>query len=183
MEIITLKKRLILFLLIFVTLLVMYGQVIGNTLLTSFGEEKVTMKFVTAFLFLLSSFSLLLKKKVFPVLIITTAVYVFTSWLFNDAKPLFLPIFESKQAIGSLKGDIPSWMTLTSFILFAISELINSKIIYRIIMIQACIAILGHLFQIPFLYYYVEDISTGEAVNTAILFLHLASYRLVDFKK
>lgn len=182
MEVNKFGKKLILFIIFFVVFLVMFGHYTNNQSLTSFGTEKVTMKFVTAFLFLLSGISLMINKKWVSISIIVTCIYVVSSWLINESKPLFLPIFEGVDAIRSIHGDVPSWMTIVTFLLFATAELTEKLSIYKLVGLQAIVAVVGHALDIPFMFNYMEGISTGMAFNTSILFFHLAAYRLVKDK-
>lgn len=175
-------RVLILVVMISVLVMVFLGHAINDPLLTSFGEKKVTMKFVTAFLFVLSTLTLVVKRMrtFISIAIIITASYTYSSWLFNKAKPLFLPIFEDGEIIKSLDGDIPSWMTLVAFMIFAIGNLTKQKNYYKMLVLISIVAFVGHLTKVQFMYYFVDGFSTGMAINTAILFSHIAAYKLID---
>lgn len=175
-------KRVLLLFIFSISIGDVVGLILGNEILTSFGDGKVSMKLATAYLFMFCGFILLTRKyKIqLAVITITTAVYVFTSWLFNESKPSFLPIFEDSGATFSLGGgDIPSWMTIICFILFSLDQYFKTKWIKWFLIIQAVVAVLGHFTNIPYLYSYIDGYSTGEAINTSILFFCIGYYSVI----
>lgn len=181
MKLNTFIKNMILISLFLISISVMIGHYFNIVQFTSFGEGRVTMKFVTSFMFFISAIGLLSKKEFINVIVIITAVFTYTGWFFNEAKPLFLPVFENGISTDSISGDIPSWGTLILFALFGISNLIpEMKIkVSRLIMFFSVLAFLGHMINLPIFYFYYENISTGMAVNTSILFMHLAAYNIL----
>lgn len=162
-------------------LLVFSGHLLNIPLWTSFGDKETTIKFVSAFLFFISTLTLIKPKwsNFLTILIIITSLYTYSSWLINRAKPLFLPIFESTNVVNTLNEDIPSWMTLFAFMVFAAGIIFKNKIYFIFVLLQAVIAFFGHLMREPLLYYLVDGYSTGQSAITSILFFHLAGYKLI----
>ena len=152
--------------------LVFVGYFVESKLLTALGQDKVTMKAVTAYLFLASAASQLWSKyhKEWGVFIMTTSAYVFSSYIINEAKPTFLPIFEN-TANFSLDGDVPSWGTVLCFFTYGTYSLLGKLWMVRVIFLMGLMGMLGHVFDVQVMYYYIDGYSTGMAINTSGLFI------------
>jgi len=176
-----------------VGIMVMVGWIFDIAILKSILPTWVTMKFTTAFSFLLSGLILyfiarlregsVLAQIVLPVsaliilLIMATLLTSVILGVRTGIEDLFV-----KETVGAVKTTIPgrpSAGTMIDFILiagsamFALSRPSANKVLFPIGVIVAVIggvAIVGYIVNFPLLYYTVSGWSTAMALHTAILF-------------
>ena len=175
----------------YLTLLIALSGLVGWAAdfawLTQWGFASVTMKPVTCVCFLTSAFGVLALTKGWRTLAFsagshTIIVMLATLFGFNAAS---VPILAEQPdlALESVAPGIPSLGTVFLFALLggnicfrSLSTATHkdnsavSKYIGQICVGLASVAISGHLFSIPSLYYYIPQISTGLARPTAFLF-------------
>ena len=165
-------------LVVFFAVIVIVGWIIGNTFLMNIKANYVPMMFETALLFLITAIAFVRNYSNFLLgITFSTVVYtIIAAYFTSDSFLCFLPFFFNEQSSSyTYHQGIPSIATLFNFLLISLTGLFKKfrKLIGKTIMIVSSIAFVGYLFNIPFLYFYVEDLSTGMAVHTSILFLHL----------
>jgi len=176
---------------------VMVGWIFDITALKSILPQFVTMKFVTAVSFLLSSVSLYCTIRVnekgadvtkiilvfvnfLIILIMTSLVISIFVGIKTGIEDLF--ISESAGAINTTVPGRPALATMIAFIFVASAGLLNmfgksrrvriaTLILGALIMIVGMLAIIGYVVNVPQLYGSFDDISTAMALHTAILFV------------
>lgn len=149
----------------------------------SVGPDWATMKFVSAVLFVLSGFALLLRqptrRSYLKGMVLVTGIYALTSY---GQMLSFMPNFETDPTL-TVVNDYPSLLTIFCFLIFGLSGWWPRirKATGKLLIWIPIIALFGYLVDSPFLYGYVEDVSAGMAFHTAILFGHLGAY-LIDLR-
>lgn len=181
-------------------LLVMTGWIFGISFLKSFLKSWVTMKFDTAIAFVLSGVILYyinmavkgefdlaqIVISIATLIIILLMGVIFFASLFGvqtGAEELFV-----KEAPGTIKTVIPgrpSALTIINFLLVSAAGILTIlkykkitltlKIIGIFITCIGASAVIGYIINFPLLYYYIKDINSAMAFNTAILFVLLGA--------
>lgn len=176
----------------------MVGWILDIALFKSVVPGFVTMKFSTAFSFFLSSGIILVmtfpkKYTAFGQIIMPTLILIqllsmtlllSSNILDFDSQITKLFLVESQlDTVYTFAPGIPSIPTTVSFILigmvglFFLFDSSYTVMVFRIVAIGialiAIIALLGYALDIPELYYYVDELSTGMAIHTAVLFFLL----------
>lgn len=167
-----------------IALLAVIGSVMQIPILTSWGTNFVSMKFVTAISITLSTLSLL---------IITHSPFHSLRILPISLESVSLSLMAytviSRNAILSTISDttsytvapqVPSIGTLSAIILLFIVGILYTKDMIKIIRrcgailaMLGLIAVFGYIIGNPSLYFYIENISTAMALNTSICFVLL----------
>jgi len=181
---------------IITSIAVMFGWIFNIALLKSILPFWVTMKFSTALSFFFSGLILyfIIKSKpggssqvVLPIsalIILLLMGTLLTSVILNvrtGIEDLFVQ--EEEDAIKTTTPGRPSIGTMVNFILISVAGIVTMfgalhlkrylTYLGSIVGIIGIIAILGYIFNLPVLYYAVEDFSTAMAFHTALLFILL----------
>ena len=183
-----------------VAVLVLVGWILGVTALTSILPSLVTMKFSTAFVFLLAGIMLLLTQRARPssitgyhIVVAVISLFIFLVMTLLLVSSLFgfetgieaLGVEEVTAESLSLAPGLPSVGTMASFILAAILGLLLSfhpfKRVSRttniflsaVLTVIGVIALLGYAFSAPALFYLWPGVSGAMALHTAVLFVLL----------
>ncbi|MCQ9206716.1 MAG: hypothetical protein NG740_02390 [Omnitrophica bacterium] len=181
-----------------VGIVVMAGWIFDIGILKSILPFWVTMKFTTAFSFLLSGITLYfivdlveneseIARVILPItlliILLLMATLLISTFLGIRTGIEDLFVRESEGAVKTVTPGRPSVGTMISFISIAIagfvamSTLKKSKpklrIIGGIISVAGIAAIIGYIANTPFLYYAIGNVSTAMAFHTAILFILL----------
>lgn len=151
---------------------VIIGWFIDSPVLKSLGEGNVSMKMWTASMFILVPMYLWKRHDILELVIVCSIIYECLHFLYG------LPVLnmEIGHEIYTVKPDFPSWMTILCFGLC----LIHKKLIGQILIVISFICILGHLSETPLMFFYIEGVSTGMALNTALLFMHMAGIIMIN---
>jgi hypothetical protein len=180
------------------SLVVMLGWIFNIPSLTKILPNQISMQFITAFIFFLSSIGLwftdlkVAGEEVFSIIVLP-AISMFILLLLSTI--LSAGIFGVHTGITDMfvTGDnsasnfipgMPSFPTLVSFALFGISILLvllektgmRQKILYfhaLPIIIIGLVACLGYTLRIPFLYYQISASWNPMALNTSLMFILL----------
>ena len=186
---------------------VMVGWWFHIPILTSILPHWVTMKFSTALSFVLSGIivfvnsryifkesgllQLILLATSFMVLLLMSSLLLSSiSGISTGIEEFFVQ--EDSKSVKTVGLGRPSLGTMVSFVLIAISGVavllevtqvrgVLSNIGY-IVTVLGSFAIIGYLIDLPILYFYHEEYSTGMAFHTAILFV-LLGFSLVRSSK
>jgi len=176
-------------------IVILTSWIAGIPILTSLSPNLVSMKFFTAVSFLFSGIILFMfsyseKKSSFSEILIaffSFAILLIMLLLIISAifriiigvEQLFIK--EGYGTIKSVTPGMPSIPTMINFILIALAGILAIFIPLKIKKVQIItgviigaigfVAVLGYILNIPFVYYYIEGINTGMALNTAILFV------------
>jgi hypothetical protein len=178
--------------------MVMAGWVLEIEVLKSILPIWVTMKFTTALSFFLSGLILYfvtstLKNKsdfsqitlTITTLIILLIMATFMLSIFFNVRTGIEDIFvkELEGAVETITPGRPSIGTIFNFMLVTIIGVLTMYEVKKIsVIISAigllifaigCIAILGYIITVPYLYFLIEGYSTAMAVHTAFLFMLL----------
>lgn len=182
-----------------VAAIVMYGWIFSVPSFTSLIPGWLPMKFITAFCFVLSAFSLLIMStlnKDHPNLIFVSLLITFCLSIFLLMCTIFiLSIFGLSTGIENLfvqeisqttvfsAPGLPSGITIIDLALFALSGIIylenRNKNITPIrlfgsfILLSGIIAAIGYLFNFPLLMFVIPGFSTAIAFSSSILFIIL----------
>lgn len=180
--------------------LVMLGWIFDIGVLKSIRPEWVTMKFSTAFSFFCSGIILhytarlrfkqpSLAFAILPAATLCIALTMFTllaSTLFDvyvGIEALF--VREELDAVETVLPGRPSVGTMTAFMLIASAGIISMLEPVRLpqqlfalgclIFVVGLLAVIGYIFDVPILYYYVQEggFSSAMALHTALLFMLL----------
>ena len=183
--------KVISYVIIAVSILVMLGWLFDIQALKSIHPEWVTMKFATALSFFISGIILrcILCSKVgnktaeMVLSVATITLLIFIGPLLASALLGFEPIYGSslfaeEGTLSSFPG-MPSISTLLNFFLIFVAGLcilfrLNEKPLYLIagfLGASGLIAIIGYAANVPFLYFSIKGISTAVALHTAALFM------------
>ena len=175
---------------------VMLGWIFDIGWLKSIRPDFVTMKFTTAFSFLLSGiilyyvsrirfFTPAIAMAVLPAAVMGIVLIMFSllaSTMFDVYIGIeALLVEEGPEAVETATPGRPSVGTMIAFLLVAYSGIaamlrpanlpLQLAIVGALILITGAIAVAGYILNMPMLYYYVEGgISTAMALHTAILF-------------
>jgi hypothetical protein len=194
-----LKNKLLIilpFIVILSGLMVIIGWLFDITVFKSILNFWVAMKFSTAIAFVLSGITLYFLSPALksgfglPHIVISIAVYIlvlmmgimFFSALLGahtGIEDLFV-----KEGSGSVKTVFPgrpSLPTISNFLLISLSGILTIlktqrvrrifKIIGIIIIVSGALAVIGYMINVPLLYYYIQNINSAMAINTAVLFI------------
>lgn len=186
--------RIISLVVILTGLIVSIGWVFDISVLKSIIPDQVTMKFSTAVSFVCSGLILYFIAKygegklgfgqiIIPISGLVIFLFMATLLITNSfgvpsgVEQLF--VSESSNAVLTKTPGMPSIPTAIGFLLIVgvgVSILNNSKRSSHVrfsghaIMIIGAIALVGYLIKQPLLYYYIENVNTGMAIHTGILF-------------
>lgn len=178
-------------------LLVASAWVLDIPILTHLIPDAVTMKFSTSISFIFSGITIYFVAQytegkigraqiAVPVsgfvifLFMVTILTGYVVGINTGIEQLF--VREASNAVETPDAGRPSIPTMFNFILivlagiFALSESKLRKFVSHIgyvILVIGAIAVIGHITNQPFLYYYVDAVSTGMAIHTSILFISL----------
>ena len=182
----------------FLGLVVLAGWYLEIEVLKSILPIWVSMKFSTALSFFISGLILYFSDRILKeestysrtiliilILLLWLNMVAFLLSTFSSFSTGIEEMFVS-DVVAPIKTTFPgrpSVGTMLNFILvvflgaFGVYDLIKSRfyiyVVSVLIMSVAMLAILGYIFSVPMLYYYVEGISSAMAVHTAILFFLL----------
>jgi len=178
----------------------MLGWIFDVTFLKSILPDFVTMKFITAFCFVLCGAELyftarvvedgsgwdsliLLFNNFLVALIMLSLVIALFFGIETGLEDLFV-----QEPVGAINTVVPGRPAFLSAVNFILISLVSSLSLFgrgrsvRFINILGAavaavggVAVVGYLFDIPALYYNISEISTAMALNTAILFVLLGS--------
>ncbi len=186
---------------------VMVGWILDIGLLKSILPIWVTMKFSTALSFFLSGITLFFINRIgegdlvyAPIvlsgatlcllLLMATLLISNIFGVYTGVEDLF--VRESEGAVRTTIPGRPSVGTMVNFILIGMAGVItlfkiqNLNLVFSIfgwfVISTGCVALLGYTFNVPILYYNVDNWSTAMAVHTAILFV-ISGIGLVSFSR
>lgn len=149
-------------------MIVALGWMAGYTILSTFGEGNVSMKFSTAVCFILTAwlFSARREETRFAfgagiIMIMSTSIMGFYSW--------------DTASHYSIAPGVPSIATAGLFFLMVFSAWWNQSMAFTGTAATAvsALALFGYLVGNPALYYFQPGISSGMAIPTALLFMAL----------
>ncbi len=177
---------------------VMAGWIFDVSVLKNISPNWISMKFATAFCFLLSGISLYFIVRAQEgegdlaqvglcitslIIVLLMGILFFSALLgiHTGAEDLF--IRETKVAVKTVVPGRPSLPTMVNFILMALAGLLTMldvkrgrpklKIIGLIIGAIGALAIIGYIINMPILYYYIDGVNSAIAVHTSVLFIVL----------
>ena len=163
-----------------VAVLVCIGWAFGNVGLTSLGAGHVSMKPITAICFIVCATMYITREDVAVYLggiLFALSNTTLASYAVNNLPPSFLTWDEDKaQMIDTVTGGVPSILTLVFFTMCSLTvfdEILELRL-SRVIKWLSIVVLLGHAVDVPIMYAYFENYSTGMAIHTAILFLHVS---------
>ncbi len=187
------------------SIVVMIGWLLDLAVLKSIIPGFVTMKFSTALSFFFSGWILFFAvhlqheprgfAQVFLPIVTMVNLMIMSILLISiifglrsGLESLF--VRETTEAVFTLRPGLPSIGTVVNFILiglvglFAMSQantLQNSYYIFSgcVVLLVAAIALIGYATSQPVLFYHIENISSGMAIHTAVLFGMLGSCLLL----
>lgn len=179
-------------------IIVMAGWVFNISVLKSIFPAWTTMKFSTAISFVLCGITLYFVVKaaegeldwpqiVLPaaslIIILIIAVLLLSSLMNIRTGVEDLFVREGPGAVKTIITGRPAIPTMISFILIALAGTLTMmgnknlrlqlKVIGLIVAVIGTLAVIGYIINAPFLYYFVEGISSAMACHTAILFIIL----------
>lgn len=146
-------------------MMVVGGHCYNIEALTTWGEDNVDMKLSTAICFVCISSHLLHPRKI---ALISAMAFVGLSVLMGYIIPAGEPVSNYTVSYG-----LPSLGTLALFVVVIAGLNKGSRLAGKVVIGFSILAFIGYLFSVPALYFYFDGISTGMAVHTAILFIHL----------
>ena len=182
-------------LIIFNALVVITGWVFGIDRLTRFLPNQINMKFATSICFLLCGIALpfisqaVREKKeaarlilpgitMFILLIMATLLAANLLRVQTGIEGLFVKDLGNSQTVIPGAPAVP---TMICFILFGAASMVSlfshrnlNKLIRGFgisILLIGLVAVLGYLFNLPFLFYKFTQTTTAMALNTGVLFL------------
>lgn len=180
-------------------LAVMAGWIFDIVIIKSIGPAFVSMKFSTAFAFVVSGTSLYFLvraregefEKAQVALSISSFVLVilmgllFFSALFGIETGIENLFVHDPGDAKSVVPGIPSVPTMINFLLIALAGIITIvnpagpppklKAIGVMVGVIGAIAVAGYIFNAPLLYYYIADVNSAMALHTALLFVALGT--------
>ena len=157
--------------------LVLIGWAGNVTLLTNVDSSWVSMKPVTALLFVMCGFLGIVTKQFHDwchplcVVVMFVALYTFGSQLEGSA----INPFSERQELFSVNSGIPSLVTLFSFSAYVLDcwmvvssmrsgrEMLQAR---RLLMCIGGLGVIGYLINFPVLYYYLPGVSSAMAIHT-----------------
>jgi hypothetical protein len=181
-------------------LVVMLGWIFDIPVLKSIRPNWISMKFDTAFCFLLSGISLYLIVRYQEgerdlaqiglcitslIIVLLMGVLFFSALLgvHTGAENLFLK--EIKVAEKTVIPGRPSLPTMVNFLLVALAGIfailgvrplrVILKNIGFVIAAIGSLAIIGYMINMPVLYYYIEGVNSAIAAHAAVLFILLGA--------
>lgn len=163
------------------------GQGAGIVHLRSFDGTEVTMTFASSILAMMSALIIFIENRIkewlIPMIVVLslTCLYILSSWYFNNSKPVFFPLFESDSLV-SLDGDVPSFGTITAFLLFGLNVCFRNKTISYLISLIGMIAFFGHAIDCEILYWKFTQYPTGVSLNTALVLILLGIYQRINYE-
>ncbi|MBS3148922.1 hypothetical protein J4219_08650 [Candidatus Woesearchaeota archaeon] len=184
--------RILAFIVGLVGVVVIFGWLFDIAFLKSVFPWLVAMKFSTAVAFFTTGallFGLTFSDKDASnivsfgsavLLIILMAPFVFSliTGYYTGFEQFFVE--EPQGAVDTVVLGRPAFVTIAAFNLIAFVGIVsalsikNVKIVLRIsgaaLLVMSGSALLGYIFGVPILYYYVVSVSTAIALNTAVLF-------------
>jgi hypothetical protein len=179
-------------------ILVIIGWIFDIGILKSISSAWISMKFDTAVAFVLSGVALYFIARAVEgefdkaqvVLSITSLIIIllmgtlFFSAIFGvntGAEELFIK--DNATNNKTIVPGQPSLPTMFSFVLIASAGILTTlnpgnlrlklKIIGAIVGLIGSLAVVGYIFNVPLLYYYIEEVNSAMACNTAALFIVL----------
>lgn len=190
--------KIISFVILSISLLVCVGWVIDIPVLKSIMPNVVTMKFSTAISFVFSGVILYfvanhhlgkigIGQIAIPisgfviVLFMATILMTYIIGVPSGMEQLFIKEKTSIQTISPGMPSIPTTISFLLIVLVGVQSLNNSNkskftsYIGIILITLGAISLTGYLIGQPFLYYYIENISTGMAIHTSILLILIGS--------
>ena len=182
-------------LIILISLSVLVGWSQGDKLLKSWLPERISMHYSTAICFILTSISMLILSRnkinkgylyVATSFVSSIVIFImggqFLSAYFSDLIKFHIGGVVSDESSQVVNG-IPSLGTITLFCMFnlrclmILSESSMEKMAHNLflwITLSGIVsAIFGHIFDIPALYFYYPNSSSGMAANTTFCFFLL----------
>jgi hypothetical protein len=177
---------------------VMTGWIFDISVLKSISPNWISMKFDTAFCFLLSGITLYFIVRAQEgerdlaqvglcitslIIVLLMGILFFSALLgiHTGAEDLFIK--ETKIAVKTVVPGRPSLPTMINFILIALAGLLTMldvkrarpqlKIIGLIMGAIGALAIIGYIINVPILYYYIDGVNSAIAVHTSVLFIVL----------
>lgn len=178
--------------------LVITGWIFDIPVLKSISPAWISMKFDTAFVFLLSGFTLYFIVRAeegrydfaqIALFIISLIIMLFMGVLFFSAlfgihtgiEDLFVK--EVPVSVKTIVSGRPSVPTMINFLLIAFAGILTIikaqslrlklRIIGLIVGLIGITAVCGYVINAPLLYYYIAGINAAMALHTAILFVLL----------
>ncbi|MFH1875417.1 MAG: hypothetical protein ABH865_00815 [Candidatus Omnitrophota bacterium] len=176
--------------------LVMLGWIFNIGILKSILPVWVTMKATTALSFILSGITVYFIAKsqqkssgaTLVILPISTMLLLLLMVTHLSATCLGLSlgldglfVKESNGVVMSVAPGRPSLATMIEFILIAVAGVLTmlnpaklkAWLVFLgwVVMFIGSMAVIGYIFRIPVLYYYIEGVSTAMACHTSILFV------------
>lgn len=146
-----------------------YGWLGGELWLTSFGEGHVTMKLSTSVLSFLSGAAGIFRNRENVRVSMAMGMHAVLAATLGsgvvDARMIPMP----DSPVDTIKPGFPSWATIFCFALIAISRIYYpSKWMSYAVMAISISAIVGHIVNVDWLYWYLPGYSTGMAIPTGI---------------
>jgi hypothetical protein len=181
------------------SVLVITGWVLGIDWLTRMVPGGMNMKFITAFLFFVSGWGLLYMsggisetdQVLLPgtaLIIILVSAVLLSGSLSGNQTGLEHLFVQDQYSANSLGSGSPSLFSIICFIIFGMAGVFFlfpkgrglRKFFGYPIVIIGFIAVLGHLIQMPALYYVFNDSMVPMAINTAIAFVLLGGGLIIN---
>lgn len=154
------------------------GYSTGNVLLMSITPEWVSIKPITAIAFIMLSIALLHRVMNKRDVIVPLFTSLFTLALMFVSVMLYISAYMADSVNVSepytITDGCPSWGTIICIVILATTILrsIYHEVKFRnsmiVVGLMSVFAILGYVIDVPAMYFYYEDTSTGMSVITAI---------------
>ena len=177
---------------------VIIGWIFNIGILKSILPSWTTMKFSAAISFVASGIMLysivialegnidqaqLIIPTAVLIIVLTMGIFFFSSLLNIRTGIEDLFVKEGSGAVKSITPGRPAVSTAVNFILLSIAGMLTLveskglrsklKIIGVTVALIGVVAVIGYITNSPFLYYFIEGVSSAMACNTAILFIIL----------
>jgi len=190
--------RILAMVVILAAFLAIIGWIFDIGVLKSLSPSWVSMKFDTAVAFFVSGVSLYFMAKAMAgefdlgqivlsitslVLMLLMGTLLFSTFfgIHTGVEDLFLE--EKSGAMKTLVPGRPALLTMLNFMLVAVAGIftitnlpklqMKLKIIGAFVGATGALAVIGYLFNVPLLYYFIDGVSSAMACNTAVLFVLL----------
>lgn len=169
-----------------IAVLAILGQGANIIKLASLNDNKVVMTYSSAIMSVFCAAACFFQMKqnqkwllIMTSIIALTAVYIMTSWIFNNSKPLMFPLYRGESHIG-LDHNMPTFGTVFVFGVFSLNTILKSKFLAYLILFVGCMVILGHGLQISVMYLQYMNYPTGTSFNTGLVFMFLGIFQLIN---
>jgi len=180
-------------------IIVMAGWIFNNVALMSISSAWVSMKFSTAVAFVLSGITLYFlaraREGAFEtaqvVLSITSLILAILMGLLfvssivgiqTGVEDMFVKETDTVRTVLPGRPSVPTMINFMLIALAAVLAMLNPANLLRKLKITGytvgaigALAVVGYIFNAPFLYYYIEGLNSAMALHTALLFILLGT--------